>query len=154
MSQKFVIVKRKNPLRRTEPAKCYAQAVSLRTVDTEEVIRRIAERSSFSIGELRGTITEFLLEIKNLLEMGQIVALGDLGRFRLTIVTSKPTAEEKDFTAAGCIGKARVRFFPGKMLRNLCQTMEFTLHHPEEKRIKPTDPVKPGKDDEAPDPKL
>lgn len=159
MSQKFIIVKRKNAFKPAEAPKCYAQAVSLRTVDTDEVIRRIAERSSYSIGELRGSITEFLIEIKNQLEAGQIVVLGDLGRFRLTIATGKPTLEAKDFTATGCISKARVRFLPGKMLKNLCRTVAFALHHPEEglkpgkEDGKPADPEKPTKDDEAPDPK-
>ena len=63
MAQKYVVVERKNPLKPQEPAKFYAMARSNRRVDTDEVISRVSERSSYSIGELKGCITEFLLEM-------------------------------------------------------------------------------------------
>ena len=80
MAQKYVVVERKNPLKPQEPAKFYAMARSNRRVDTDEVISRVSERSSYSIGELKGCITEFLLEMKNQLSLGNIVLLGDMGR--------------------------------------------------------------------------
>lgn len=61
MAQKYVVVERKNPLKPQEAAKFYAMARSNRRVDTDEVISRVSERSSYSIGELKGCITEFLL---------------------------------------------------------------------------------------------
>ena len=82
MAQKYVVVERKNPLKPQEPAKFYAMARSNRRVDTDEVISRVSERSSYSIGELKGCITEFLLEMKNQLSLGNIVLLGDMGSFR------------------------------------------------------------------------
>ena len=95
MAQKYVVVERKNPLKPQEPAKFYAMARSNRRVDTDEVISRVSERSSYSIGELKGCITEFLLEMKNQLSLGNIVLLGDMGSFRVTIVTgnASETAE-------------------------------------------------------------
>ena len=89
MAQKYVVVERKNPLKPQEPAKFYAMARSNRRVDTDEVISRVSERSSYSIGELKGCITEFLLEMKNQLSLGNIVLLGDMGSFRVTIVTGR-----------------------------------------------------------------
>lgn len=53
MAQKYVVVERKNPLKPQEPAKFYAMARSNRRVDTDEVISRVSERSSYSIGELK-----------------------------------------------------------------------------------------------------
>ena len=118
MAQKYVVVERKNPLKPQNPTKFYAMARSNRRVDTEEVIKRIAERSSYSIGELKGCITEFLLEIKNQLELGNIVLMGDLGSFRVTIATGNATDTAKEFKAAICIRISRVRFSPGEMLRD------------------------------------
>ena len=69
MAQKYVVVERKNPLKPQEAAKFYAMARSNRRVDTDEVISRVSERSSYSIGELKGCITEFLLEMKNQLAL-------------------------------------------------------------------------------------
>lgn len=91
MAQKYVVVERKNPLKPQEAAKFYAMARSNRRVDTDEVISRVSERSSYSIGELKGCITEFLLEMKNQLALGNIVLLGDMGSFRVTIATGNAT---------------------------------------------------------------
>ena len=103
MAQKYVVVERKNPLKPQEPAKFYAMARSNRRVDTDEVISRVSERSSYSIGELKGCITEFLLEMKNQLSLGNIVLL-----------------------AATCIKISRVRFHPGSMLLDMCKAMKYT----------------------------
>ena len=120
MAQKYVVVERKNPLKLQEPAKFYAMARSNRRVDTDEVISRVSERSSYSIGELKGCITEFLLEMKNQLSLGNIVLLGDMGSFRVTIVTGNASE------TATCIKISRVRFHPGSMLLDMCKAMKYT----------------------------
>lgn len=89
-------------------------ARSNRRVDTDEVISRVSERSSYSIGELKGCITEFLLEMKNQLSLGNIVLLGDMGSFRVTIVTGNASETAEKFKAATCIKISRVRFPSGK----------------------------------------
>ena len=141
MAQKYVVVERKNPLKPQEAAKFYAMARSNRRVDTDEVISRVSERSSYSIGELKGCITEFLLEMKNQLALGNIVLLGDMGSFRVTIATGNATETAEKFKAATCIKTSRVRFRPGNMLLDMCKAMKYTL-------------VKKGESDEAvvPDP--
>lgn len=127
MSQQYVVVERKNPLKPQNPAKFYAIARSSRKVDTNEVIKRIAERSSYSIGELNGCITEFLQEIKNQLELGNIVLMGNLGSFRVTIATGNATETAKEFKAATCIETSRVRFNPGAILKDMCKAMKYSL---------------------------
>lgn len=146
MAQKYVVVERKNPLKPQEPAKFYAMARSNRRVDTDEIISRISERSSYSIGELKGCITEFLLEMKNQLALGNIALLGDMGSFRVTIATGNATETADKFKAATCIKISRVRFRPGSMLMDMCKAMKYTL-------------IKPGKEEDSdndthtPDPK-
>lgn len=126
MAQKYVVVERKNPLKPQEPAKFYAMARSNRRVDTDEVISRVSERSSYSIGELKGCITEFLLEMKNQLSLGNIVLLGDMGSFRVTIVTGNASETAEKFKAATCIKISRVLFHPGSMLLDMCKAMKYT----------------------------
>lgn len=138
MAQKYVVVERKNPLKPQEPAKFYAMARSNRRVDTDEIISRISERSSYSIGELKGCITEFLLEMKNQLALGNIALLGDMGSFRVTIATGNATETADKFKAATCIKISRVRFRPGSMLMDMCKAMKYTL-------------IKPGKDEGSDD---
>lgn len=158
MAQKYIVVERKNPLKPLEAAKFYAMARSNRKVDTDEIINRISERSSYSIGELKGVITEFLLETKNQLALGNIVHLGDMGNFRVTISTGNATLTAKEFKAASFIKTSHVRFRPGTMLIDMCKAMKYTLFKADkgEEDINPNpDPDnKPGGDgdDEAPDP--
>lgn len=158
MSQKYVVVERKNPLKPQEPAKFYAMARSNRRVDTDEIISRISERSSYSIGELKGCITEFLLEMKNQLSLGNIVLLGDMGSFRVTIATGNATETADKFKAATCIKISRVRFRPGSMLMDMCKAMKYTLIKPgkEEGSDDDTHTPDPNPDDgnggETPDP--
>ena len=83
--------------------------------------------SSYSIGELKGCITEFLLEMKNQLALGNIVLLGDMGSFRVTIATGNATETAEKFKAATCIKTSRVRFRPGNMLLDMCKAMKYTL---------------------------
>lgn len=154
MSQKFVLVKRKNVLKPTEPEKFYAIAVSNGMVETGDVIRRVSERSSYSQGELEGMIKEFLLEVMNVLEKGNTVRLGELGCFHVTICNSNPVVDEKKFSVATCIKGSHVRFMPGRLLKKMCKSMEYSFRHPEEEEGKPTDGGKPTGDGsgEAPDP--
>lgn len=158
MSQMYVVVERKNPLKPQNEAKFYAIARSARRVSTDEVIKRISERSSYSIGELNGCITEFLLEIKNQLELGNIVQMGDLGSFRVTIVTGNATETAKEFKATTCIKKSRVRFNPGEMLKDMCKAMKYSLFKAEkeegEEAVDPEPDKKPDDGGESPDPTL
>ena len=133
-------------------------ARSNRRVDTDEIISRISERSSYSIGELKGCITEFLLEMKNQLSLGNIVLLGDMGSFRVTIATGNAAETADKFKAATCIKISRVRFRPGSMLMDMCKAMKYTLIKPgkEEGSDDDTHTPDPNPDDgnggETPDP--
>ncbi len=109
-----------------KPPKFYAVARSSRKVTVKEVCKRITERSSYSKGELEGCIGEFLLEIVNVLNEGNIVQMGDLGNFRMSIKTDTPTDTAKEFKAS-CIDKDKVLFYPGSDLRKLCKTLDYTF---------------------------
>ena len=126
MSQSYVTVLRKNLAKPQETPRYYAVARSGRVVSIRDVAKRIAERSSFSRGELEGCVGEFLLERLNVLEEGNIVQLADLGNFRMTIKTASPTLTAEEFKT-NCIEGGHVVFHPGKDLRKLCKNMEYTV---------------------------
>lgn len=125
MSQTYTTVLRKNLAKPQETPKYYAVARSGRAVSIKEVAKRISERSSYSRGELEGCIGEYLIEVINILEEGNIIQLGDLGNFRMTIKTATPTLTADEFKV-NCIGGGHVVFYPGKDLRKLCKNMEYT----------------------------
>lgn len=159
--QKYIIMSRKNLLKPDEAPKYYAVARSGRKVTVKEVCKRISERSSYSKGELEGCIGEFLLEIVNVLEEGNIVQMGDLGNFRMSIKTGVPTETVKEFNAS-CIEKGKVLFYPGNDLRKLCKTMDYTLYKSDAKPDAGDEPLPDdgggnqgggsGDDGETPDP--
>lgn len=125
MSQTYATVLRKNLAKPLETPRYYAVGRSGRVASIRDVAKRIAERSSFSRGELEGCVGEFLLEMLNVLEEGNIVQLADLGNFRMTIKTATPTLTLEEFKA-NCIAGGHVVFHPGKDLRKLCKNMEYT----------------------------
>lgn len=143
MAQNYVIMARKNLLKPDIAPKYYAVARSGRKVTVKEVCKRVSERSSYSKGELEGSIGEFLLEIVNVLTEGNIVQMGDLGNFRMSLKTATPTDTEKEFKAS-CIEKGKVLFYPGSDLRKLCKTLDFALYR--------SDAAKPDAGEEVPDP--
>lgn len=159
MSQIYTTVLRKNLAKPQETPRYYAVARSGRTVSIKEVAKRIAERSSYSRGELEGCVSEYLWEILNVLEEGNIAQVGDLGNFRLTIKTATPTLKEEEFKV-NCIEGGHVVFYPGKELRKLCKGMEYaaaakskTDEGGDNGGGEPTDPDNPsGGGGEAPDP--
>lgn len=146
MAQNYTLMARKNLLKPDETPKYYAVARSGRKVTVKEVCKRISERSSYSKGELEGCIGEFLLEIVNVLEEGNIVQMGDLGNFRMSIKTGTPTDTVKEFKAS-CIDKGKVLFYPGSDLRKLCKTLDYTLYKSDSSADSDKDPLPDDGDD-------
>lgn len=137
MSQQFVVVARKNMQKPEEPVKYYALARSMRSVTVDEICRRISERATYSLGELEGTIGEFLVEIKNVLTEGSIAQIGKLGSFRLSLKTAKPTSVSEDFKSSNVKG-SKVLFHPSTQLQDLCKTMKYAPY-----KVDPEKPVVP-----------
>lgn len=143
MAQNYTLMARKNLLKPSEAPKYYAVARSGRKVTVKEVCKRISERSSYSKGELEGCIGEFLLEIVNVLEEGNIAQMGDLGNFRMSLKTALPTDTAKEFKAS-CIDKGKVLFFPGSDLRKLCKALDYALYKSDSKADADEKPLPDG----------
>lgn len=145
MTQKCVVVARINPGKRENPPKFYALAKSNRNVTISEICARVSERSSYSRGELLGCISEFLIEVVHVLEEGNIAEMGSLGNFSLRARTASPTDKAEDFRPSN-IRDARIRFYPGEELRNLCKTITFEITRNE--TAGGAAPVSPGTSDD------
>lgn len=134
MSQSYIIVGRKNPQNPEAPKKFYAQSRSMKKVTVKEICKRVSERSSYSRGELEGAIGEFLIEIQNVLEEGNIAQMGDLGNFRL-IVRNRGAAITADDYNTSLISGSRVSFYAGTELRDLCKRMKYALYKKDEVKV-------------------
>ncbi|MCS3174333.1 hypothetical protein NXW76_25500 [Bacteroides thetaiotaomicron] len=88
---------------------------------------------------------------------GEIVRLGNIGSFYVTL-RSNGVLVQKD-VKEGLIKGARVRFRPGKEIKDALKTLDFSKYKPENSEGDKTDPENPKPkpdpddgDEEAPDP--
>lgn len=126
MSVKFSAVPMKNMQKPEEPKKYYALAQARSLVDLNYVADEIAYSSSLTEGDVLNVLRALIRITQKHLADGDIVDLGDFGTFQLAVSTNRPTATEKEFTAAN-IKATRIRFRPGTMLRAVTHIDSLTF---------------------------
>lgn len=130
MAIKFKVVQKKNPIKKDDPAKFYAQAEVSGEVTLATLARRIAKASMATRGDVMGVITSLVDEIIESLEEGNSVQLGDLGRMRVSVSsTGGETAKE---VSARNIRKGRIIFAPSVMLKDRISRVSFRQNVPPE----------------------
>lgn len=112
---KYKLVPRKNPQKRDDPPKIFAQPVYDGQVDTTFITRQIAGRSSLTAGDILNVLSNFFDEIPTYLLMGQTVKIDGLGTFRISF-TSDGATSEGEFKV-GAIKNARILFTPDPAFR-------------------------------------
>ncbi|MBD3616714.1 MAG: HU family DNA-binding protein [Gracilimonas sp.] len=117
-----------NVIERAEPGvegggnrKFYASAISKGSKGIEELTDRIEKISTVSGADIRAVLYAIIDIVPEMLSDGNIVNIGDLGSFRVSISSEgSVTAEEVD---SSHITDARILFRPGnkfdEMLKNL-----------------------------------
>ena len=73
MTVSYSVVPRKNPAKKSEPAKYYAQAQASGELDFEELCEAITSRSTCTETDVRAAISGILYEVKRALKAGRIV---------------------------------------------------------------------------------
>ena len=86
----------------------YAVNKSTGTCDFEELCDQIADRSTASRGDVQVVVDGLLYILKQRLQKGETVQLGDLGHFQ-AVIGSKGTKLESDFNAS-LIKRPRIVF--------------------------------------------
>ena len=123
MTVSYSVVPRKNPAKKDEPAKYYAQAQSAGELDFEELCEAITSRSTCTETDVRASISGILYEAKRALKAGRIVRLGDLGSLQIGL-TSEGAESVKEF-ATSMIKGAHIIFRPGKQLAELLKILSY-----------------------------
>ena len=124
MAIKYSVVKRKNPLKKDDPAKYYAQVQSSGEDNFKSMTRAVADRCTVTGSDAKAVLDAFMTVMLQRLANGQIVRLNDLGSFRISI-SSTGTENEKDINAAK-ITKARIIFTPCAELKAMCKSLTFS----------------------------
>ena len=115
----------------------YAVNKSTGTCDFEELCDQIADRSTASRGDVHVVVDGLLYILKQRLQKGETVQLGDLGHFQ-AVIGSKGTKLESDFNAS-LIKRPRIVFRP-----SVTSLVKF-------EKIVPDAPAPGGSDSESPD---
>ena len=123
MTVSYSVVPRKNPAKKDEPAKYYAQAQSAGELDFEELCEAITSRSTCTETDVRASISGILYEAKRSLKAGRIVRLGDLGSLQIGL--TREGAESVMELATTMIMAAHNIFRPGKQLAELLKILSY-----------------------------
>ena len=123
MTVSYSVVPRKNPAKKSEPAKYYAQAQASGELDFEELCEAITSRSTCTETDVRAAISGILYEVKRALKAGRIARLGDLGSLQIGL-NSEGAASVKEFSGSMIKG-AHLIFRPGKTLAELMKILSY-----------------------------
>lgn len=123
MSHKFSLAYLGNPTKPQEPKKFYAISQVREEVDEDMISKSIAERTSLSQGDVRNVLRSLGLELGTRLSEGDMVSLGTLGTFRLS-VRSEGAETREEFTRYN-IKNVNLRFVPGSLLKEVMKNLKF-----------------------------
>lgn len=124
MAVKFKIVKRKvlNGAEK-DSVKNYAIAKTSGTSDLNKLCKLICSRSTLSSADVKAVLDSLNWAMDLELSSGNVVQLGELGNFRMTL-NSEGTDKPEDFDATKIKG-ARIIFYPGSALRTTRKEVSF-----------------------------
>ena len=111
MAIRYRITKRTNTIANTKKEQFIMQAVNTGTVDIRRISEEISTESTHSIADVIGVITALGIKMKQHLEEGKIVDLGDVGKFKIGF-QCKAADEAKELTPKRNIKKFHLNYQP------------------------------------------
>ena len=100
----------------------YAASSSNGMCDLASLCEIIADRSAATAGDVKLVLDGLLFVVKQKLQDGQTIQLGDLGYFQ-AVLGSKGSPTKKEFTT-DLVRRPRVVFRPGKTLLELAKKLK------------------------------
>lgn len=150
----FTSVLRKNMMDKGKPDMYYALAKSSGEIGIDEIAERIQRSSTVNWADVLCVLRALQTEMIDSFKKGEIVRLGDLGSFYITL-QSTGTLVQKD-VKEGLIKGARVRFRPGREISDALKTLSYSKIKVEGSTEDPDNPNNPDPNPdgggEAPDP--
>jgi predicted histone-like DNA-binding protein len=131
MAITFRPVRKLNPSKREEPAKYFPTPVLKGKINTRQMAKRIASKTTLQVPDTYAVLEALLQELPSALLDGEIVSFDDFGTFRLSM-----KGEGTDSAAAmraSNIQKVRVIFRPGK---EFAETLGKAVFEKEKKKRK------------------
>jgi predicted histone-like DNA-binding protein len=125
MSLKYHLVERKDLRQDAGPDATivYGQIRKTDTIPFDKVCAKISLFSSVTKGDVQNVIAGLLEVLKEHLDMGQCVQMGEMGCFRMS-AGCKSVDTVDDFSTS-CFRNGRIKFHPGKELREVQRNASF-----------------------------
>jgi len=120
------VVEKKNPSKRSEPGKFYASALTSGEKSIEEIAEEIEGSCTVTSQDIVAVIEALRKRIIRGLQNGEIMRIGNIGYFRLSIC-SQGTVKKEDFNV-NCIKRAKILFTPCTTLRDMLKTLNYELN--------------------------
>jgi|WetSurMetagenome_2_1015567.scaffolds.fasta_scaffold258889_1 predicted histone-like DNA-binding protein len=103
--------------------KFYARAQSSGEISFKKLCAKISDRCTATKADVMAALEGCIYVIKDALDDGKIVRLGDFGSFQLGL-SSEGADTEKDFSSTNITG-AKILFRPGEDLKELFNALEY-----------------------------
>lgn len=121
---KYSVIPRINPRDRETDPKYYAQVNSSGDVSLREMCERIQQSCTVTKADVHAVLVALEDVIVDALKGGEIIRLGDLGTFRVSL-SSKGALTEKEYNTS-LITRARILFRPGAILSEALANLTYT----------------------------
>ena len=123
MALNYSVALRPNPLKNDNPAKAYATAQINGELTLKQLSRRVSMQTTVSRADVAAVLIATVENMIDALQEGKQVDFGELGKFRLRIL-SEGTETMESFTAANITG-VNIQFVPGEDLKNIFDGLTF-----------------------------
>jgi len=123
MAVPFTVTKKNIPSQPNPIIGYYPRVAKSGVLDLEALSERISDSCSVTESDCHAVVISLVKEITRALEQGNIVRLGQLGSFQISVQsTSSPTPEEVDKSN---IKRSSIVFRPGKKLKSMLKQLVF-----------------------------
>ena len=121
---KYSVIPRINPRDRETDPKYYALVQSNGDVSLREMCERIQQSCTVTKADVHAVLVALEEVIVDALKGGEIIRLGDLGTFRVSL-SSKGALTEKEYNTS-LITRARILFRPGTILSEALANLTYS----------------------------
>jgi predicted histone-like DNA-binding protein len=123
MAVKYCVFQQKYDMSGKGSNKFYARAQSVGELSFSKLCVRISDRCTATKADVMASLEGCIAVIKQAMEDGFIVRLGDFGSFQLSL-TSEGAATAKEFESSNIKG-AKILFRPGADIKTMYSTLEY-----------------------------
>lgn len=152
MAIKVKAIAKKNPLKPKDEPKFYAQVLQSDELTLRDIVDDIALNCTLTGSDIKAVLDALMTSLKHNLGKGNVLRLGDLGSFRVS-VSSKGEVTAKACTSRA-VKKARIIFVPSAELKETVKVFSFTKVSTDGTAETPEEKPDEGGEEEAPDPML